>query len=581
VVHQHVEEKIIEVDLTTLSIQHREVPEEFLLLGGRAFTSTYLFRKLDPACHPLGINNKIVIAPGLLAGTSLSCSNRLSVGAKSPLTGGIKESNCGGVFAHRLGRLGIKAIVLKGKPRDRGKLLGLRIAKDELSFEELSDLEGLSIYGTAEKLRSQYGQRCGLMIIGPAGEMQLASACISANDMDGEPCRNLGRGGLGAVLGSKRIKAIIVDDTGGVSPVNQSDRLKQVINRFTSRLKENPVTGEYFAKYGTARNVLILNELGALPTRNFSAGSFDRAEEISGETLFEIISQRGGQPAHGCMPGCVIRCSNKYVDPKGNHIVGSLDYETIGLLGSNIGLGNLDQIAELNRLCNEIGVDTMETGVALGVLGEAGVFEFGDFSKIRDLIEQIGKGTPVGRLIGSGCVACAKAYGIERVPAVKNQGMAAYDPRVIKGMGVTYAKSPMGADHTAGNAIVAGGPHNDPSGKVEVSKELQIITAVLDSLGMCIFTFRPVTQHPAVIEEVLDIFRGWKVSFDELKRLGKLVILREREFNRLSGIGEFYDRLPECMLLQNLPPTNDCFDITDEQMSRFYDFADPELLSQL
>jgi aldehyde:ferredoxin oxidoreductase len=581
VADHHIAERIIEVNMTTLSIRDTEIPEEFLLLGGRVFTSTYLLRKVDPTAHPLGTNNKIVIAPGLLAGTSLSCSNRLSVGAKSPLTGGIKESNCGGIVAHRLGRLGIKAIIIEGKPLDRGKLLGLRIAKDRVSFEDLSELQGMSIYATAEELRSRYGQRCGLMIIGPAGEMQLASACISTNDMEGEPCRNLGRGGLGAVLGSKGLKAIVVDDTGGASPVQQSDRLKKLIGRFTGLLKENPVTGQYFAKYGTARNVLILNELGALPTRNFSAGSFDRAEQISGEMLFETISQRGGQPAHGCMPGCVIRCSNKYVDADGNHIVGSLDYETIGLLGSNIGLGNLDQIAELNRDCNEIGIDTMETGVALGVLGEAGVFEFGDFARVKDLVGQIGKGTPFGRLIGSGCVACAKAYGIERVPAVKNQGMAAYDPRVIKGMGVTYAKSPMGADHTAGNAIVASGPHNDPSGKVAVSKELQIITAILDSLGMCIFTFRPVTEHPEIIEEALDLFRGWRVNFEELKKLGKVVLLREREFNRMAGIGEADDRLPDYMMRQCLPPTDECFNIPDDQMSGFYDFADPELLKQL
>jgi len=573
-----IEGKIIRIDLSTLTIKEEEAPEEYKYLGGRGLTSTILLREVDPTCHPLSEENKLVIAPGLLAGTFLSSSNRLSVGAKSPLTGGIKESNSGGVVAYKLARLGIKAIILEGKLKKENELIGIKIDKNGVSFEDLSYLKGCTVYYSAEKLFEKYGRNVGLMIIGPAGEMKLPAATINVTDVDGEPCRTLARGGLGAVMGSKGIKAIIVDDSD--VKVETNEKIKTVIRKFALALKENPVTGESLAKYGTAGTLMIVNNLGGLPTRNFSQGTFEKAENISGETLYETISKRGGMPSHNCMPGCVIRCSNKYVDENGKPIVGSLEYETLCLLGSNLGIGSLDQIAILNKLCNDYGVDTIEIGVTLGVLAEAGLMEFGDFERAKELIEEIGKGTPLGRLIGSGATVCGKVFGVERVPVVKNQGMAAYDPRVIKGNGVTYATSPMGADHTAGNTITMNVDHLDPKGKIEISRDLQIITAVFDSLGLCIFTMRVVLQHPELLEEILEAF-GWKTTFEELKQVSKLILLREREFNRRAGFTKAHDRLPEFMKKEPLPPHNVVFDIDDKELDRVFDFADPELLQKL
>jgi aldehyde:ferredoxin oxidoreductase len=561
--------RIVEVDLGGRQIRERELPDDLRLLGGRALTSTLISREVDPLCHPLSPENLLVFAPGLLAGTGLSSANRLSAGAKSPLTGGIKESNSGGTAAFKLARLGIAALALRGSS---GGLWGLRLSRQGAALEDLSFLKGLGTYAASQALRGRFGQGVGLILAGPAGEMRLATACLNVTDPEGEPCRNLGRGGLGAVAGSKGLKAVIIDDEGAEFRPYDPEATKEIIRRFAARLKEHPVTGEKFAKYGTAMTLMNVNKLGGLPTRNFSAGVFEQAEQLSGERLYETIRSRGGQHAHGCMPGCVIRCSNKYVDPAGRPLVGSLDFETIGLLGANLGIGELDQVAELNKLCNDIGVDTMETGAALGVLAEAGVFRFGDFAAVRALVEEVGRGSPLGRLLGSGSLACGRAYGVRRVPAVKGQGMAAYDPRVIKGMGLTYALSPMGADHTAGNAITLSVDPTDPKVQLEPVRELHLQYTALDSLGLCIFTGRVSLADPEPVEQAVRAITGWQAGWADLLELGRSVLRRERDFNRRAGFTAAHDRLPEFMLREPLSPNGEVFDVPQSHLDRFYDF---------
>ncbi len=530
------ERTLIDIDLGRREVRSQPLPERLRHLGGRALTSALVAEGVDPLCHPLSAANSLMFAPGLLAGTGLSSANRLSAGAKSPLTGGIKESNCGGVAAYKLGRLGVGAIRIRGKMEGEGGPGGLHVSASGVRFLDLSELRGRRIYEAAARLLERHGRRVGLILAGPAGEMRLPTACLSVNDPEGEPCRNLGRGGLGAVLGSKGLKAIVIDDEGGETPAADREGLKEAIRRFASLLKEHPVTGEKFARYGTCMTLLNVNGLGGLPTRSFRQGTFEAAERIGAETLYQTISGRGGQYAHGCMPGCVIRCSNKYVDPAGEPVVGSLDYETICLMGSNLGLADLDQIAALNRLCNEVGVDTMETGVALGVLADGGLFEFGDFARVRELVEEIGRGSPLGRLLGSGAAACGRAYGVERVPVVKGQGMAAYDPRVIKGMGLTYGQSPMGADHTAGNAITLSVDHLDPAAQLEPVRDLHAKTMVLDSLGLCLFTARVSLAQPQIIEQMVAAVTGRQVGFGELKEAGRQAILSEEgEQDRFYG----------------------------------------------
>ena len=568
------ERRIIEIDLSAKTVKESPLPENYRHLGGRGLTSSILSEELDPLSHPLSAANTFVIAPGLLAGTALSSCNRLSVGAKSPLTGGIKESNSGGVTGYRLGKLGIGAVKLTGVYEDGDCSWGIKISADGVSFEDLQEISGRGTYDSAGYLLEKYGKNAGLIITGPAGEMRLASACLSVNDMEGEPCRNLGRGGMGAVLGSKGIKAIIVDDSAAIHPeAAEPEALKELIKKFASMLREHPVTGGKFAEYGTVMNIAALDALGGLPTRNFSKGSFSGAQSINAETLRDTIRERGGLGAHACMPGCVIRCSNKYVAVDGTPLVGSVDYETVCLLGSNLEIASLDQVAELNRLCNDIGVDTIETGVAIGVLAEAGLVSFGDFEAIRSLLEELKQGTPLGRLVGSGAEICGRVYGVRRVPTVKGQGMAAYDPRVIKGMGLTYSRSAMGADHTAGNAITLGIDHSDPDVQLEPVRELHVRTMVLDMLGACIFTGRVSLDKTEILEEMVRVLHGWNADFDDLRGIAREILLKEEDFNRRAGLSKPHDRLPRFMYEEKLEPTGEVYNIPDETTDRLFDFS--------
>ncbi len=563
-------EKIYRIDLSKQTVKIEDVPEEYKRLGGRGLTSKVIYDEVNPECHPLSGDNKLVIAPGLISGTTLSSTNRLSIGSKSLLTGGIKECNSGGTVAYKLARLGIKAIILEGKPKnDDGSWKILNINNENITIEDGSFLSGTNAHEGVSELFERYPKKAGFMVIGPAGEMKLPVATINVTDTDGEPCRILARGGLGAVMGSKGIKAIVINDS--KVKTDNSPEYRDFFKKYTDEIMNNEVTGDLFPKYGTARTLAIVNKLGGLPTRNYSQGTFEDADKIDGYALYDLLkSRKNGMPSHNCMPGCLIRCSNRYVNEEGELITSSLEYETLCLLGSNLGIGDLDKIAVLNRLCNDCGIDTMEVGVALGVLGEAGVFEFGNFEDVKRIIEEIGEGTALGRLVGSGSTICGKVYGIERVPAVKNQGMAAYDPRAIKGNGVTYATSPMGADHTAGNTIVANVDHLEAEGKIDVSRKIQTKTVVLDSLGICIFTGRVTMQKPEIVEEMVKVVSGWDVTFEELEELGEKVINWEREFNNKAGISDKHDNLPEFFKKEKLPPNDSVFDIEGEDLQKTF-----------
>lgn len=559
------ENRIIRIDLTNNTIKEEQLKEEWKHLGGRGLTSTIISEEVPPTCHPLSTENKLVFAPGLISGTTLSSSNRLSVGGKSPMTGGIKEANSGGVAAYRLARLGIKALILEGRVTEKDKWVGIHIDANGISIESLDEYKDVYTWETSDKLIEKYGKNTGVISIGPAGEKRMPIASIHITDIEGEPCRVAARGGLGAVMGSKGVKAITVNDKDSTVRPGKSEAAKAAIKKFNTAVRENPVTGDIFGKLGTARTLGVVNDLGGLPTRNFSQGSFEKADDIGGQALYDTITSRGGLPTHACMPGCLIRCSNKYVSNDGTPVVGSVDYETLCLLGSNIGIGNLDHIAHLNRLCNDIGLDTIEAGVTIGVLCDAGVMDFGDYKRAVELLEAVPTGSPLGTLVGAGSVVCAKAYGVERIPATKGQGMAAYDPRVIKGQGVTYATTPMGADHTAGNAIVAQGDHKDPTGKVQISVDLQLFTAVQDNLGLCIFTTRPINEDMTILEDAVKGIAGWDTTIDELKAFGKSIIVKEHEFNLKAGISPEADRLPGFMRTEALPPNNLVFEMDEDE----------------
>ncbi|MGM0396479.1 MAG: aldehyde ferredoxin oxidoreductase family protein [Bacillota bacterium] len=564
--------EVLRINLSKNNIKQENPPKDWQNLGGRALISKIMVDEVNPTCNPLGEDNKLIIAPGILAGTTVSCVNRISIGSKSPLTGTIKESNAGGTTAFKLARLGIKTIIIEGKS-DKPKIL--YISKDKIEIISAKEIWGMGVYGSAEKLKEKYNKKIGLVLIGPAGERQYRSAGIANNDNDGSPSRYSGRGGLGAVMGSKNIKAIIIDDgnTDEV-PIHDEVKFKDSKKTITDMILGNDAIKNSYTMYGTSNLVKLTNSIGALPTMNFSKGSFEGSENINGQKIHDLIVERGGEgnTSHGCMPGCLIRCSNVFPDKDGKTIVSPIEYETIGLLGPNLAIGNIDTIAKLNYMCNDLGLDTIEMGGAIGVAMEAGVINFGDEAGALNILEEIRKDTYLGKIIASGASSTGKVLGITRVPTVKDQTMAAYDPRAIKGLGVTYATSTQGADHTAGQTIRANVDHRKPEGQVEASKGAQITNTLHDCLGTCFFLGGGIGGDLNLLGELYLSMSGVKLSLDELMKISKDTLKRERKFNTDAGFSSADDMLPEFFYKEENPDSGTVFDVDKNEMDKLFDF---------
>ena len=579
--------KILRVNMTDRTARFEDVPEAYRQMGGRWLTTSMVCDEVDPTCHPLGPNNKVVLAPGIVTGTPAPTSARISVGAKSPLTGGIKESNAGSAFPYQLARMGIKAIVVEGQPQEKGKFWVLKVTKDSATFEPADPWVGRGLYEIFPQLFDRYGKKAGIMAIGVAGEMRMTMAGICFNDIDGRPSRYSGRGGLGAVLGSKGLKLLILDDTGapGVTVANK-DRLTAGSKALAEALRTHAVTkpGGALNSYGTAVLINILNEAGGLPTRNFSSGVFEGAAKTAGEAISAGTKERGGagMVGHACSPTCIIKCSNVWAYPDGKEHVSCIEYESDWAFGANCGIDSLDAIADLIRICNDYGLDTIESGGTIAVGMEAGLARFGDSKKAIELMQEIGKGTPLGRILGNGAVFTGRAFGVTRVPAVKGQNMPAYEPRAVKGIGVTYATTTMGADHTAGYTIapeiLSVGGKEDPlsiKGKAEISRNLQTATAFLDSTGHCLFIAFAILDissgFDGMIEECNGVL-GTNWTGDDVTRIGHEILKKERAFNVAAGFTPAHDRVPEFMKYEALPPHNTVFDVSDKMLDSVWDF---------
>jgi aldehyde:ferredoxin oxidoreductase len=551
-------------------------------LGGRAMTSAIISKEVPPLSHPLGADNKLVIAPGLLSGTTAAMSGRMSVGCKSPLTGGIKEANAGGQGAQVLARLGYAAIILEGKPKD-DTLYKVFINKEGVKIIPDNSLKMLGNYDLVEKMKAEYPGKIACISIGQAGEMKMSAATVAFTDMELRPTRHAGRGGVGAVMGSKCIKVIVLDDTGiKMRSPKDSEKFREANKTFVAGLNKHPVTGEGLPAYGTNVLTNVVNEAAGYPTRNFNSGRFEGASKISGETQAETETARGGLATHGCHKGCIIRCSGIYNDKDGNYLTKQPEYETVWAHGGNCEIDDLDAIAMMDRLDDDFGLDTIEMGATIGVAMEAGIAKFGDAEAAINLVKEVGKGSDLGRILGNGAAVTGKVFGVERVPVVKGQAMPAYDPRAVQGVGVTYATSTMGADHTAGYAVATnilkvGGDVDPlkPEGQIELSRNLQIATAAVDSTGMCLFIAFAVLDQPETFQALIDMinaFYGLTLTADDVTELGKSVLKNERDFNTRAGFTSKHDRLPEFFKNEALPPHNIKFQVKDEDLDTLYNW---------
>ena len=571
--------KFIRMNMSKKTITVEDVPQDYLGLGGRGLTSIMINTEVPPKCDPLGPENKLIFAPGSLSGTPLVNTSRLSIGAKSPLTGTIKESNAGGTVAAALGPLGITAVIFEGQAPE-GELHFLRIdRKGEASLVPAQAYKGMRTYALVEKILELYGEKTSVLCIGPAGEYRLTAASIQSSDIDGRPCRAAGRGGLGAVMGAKGLKALVVDQGGkSADAIADPEAFKEANKVIVKVIKEHPMAGQVMPALGTAGLVAPVNSMGAFPSYNARKGVLEGWEKISGEAMAKLIQERGGNTTHMGCSQCIVHCSNEFVDKEGKYVTSSLEYETIWATGGMTGIDDLDTIARLDYLCDDIGVDTMSTGVAVAVAMDAGYKAFGDSAAAVQMVEEIGQGTDFGKILGNGPAAVGKHFNHERVPVVKGQSIAAYDPRAMLGNGVTFATSPMGADHTAGNVVGEYLEQKlDPlnaEGQVEASRNLQIATAAADCTGLCFMAYVALTtpEGGGALLKAINAKFGTQLGPEDVPALGLRVLKAEREFNKKAGFTNQDDRLPKFFYEEPLPPHNTVFTISDEEIDRTFDF---------
>jgi aldehyde:ferredoxin oxidoreductase len=547
--------KYLHINLGDSSVETEELHGESVIRAGRYRIAKTLLERGVATLDPLSPENPLIFSAGPFAGTSFSNANRLSVGCKSPLTGGIKEANSGGTFAFALGQLEIAGLTLDGASAD---WVVIRITKGGgITFDSAEPFLGKGNIEAARLLFETYGPKVSLGICGPVGEYLGLVAGIAFTDPEGRPVRLAARGGVGAVMGAKKVKAIVVD-MDKMPTFHDRKGLMGSIREYGKRLKAEPAI-EAFTLYGTAMVADLTNKVGGLPTRNFSSGtlvdSADGPMKLGGTYIRELNLERGGEPAHACMPGCLIQCSNIYVDDKGEEMVSPLEYETLGLIGSNCGLTDPDDVARLNFQANDLGVDTIEIGATLGVLMEAGQAEFGDVAFMEKAFDDLRAGNERGHLLAQGTARVGAHYKVARVPVIKKQGISAYDPRVIEVTGISMMVTAQGADHTAGNLPAFKCTDKTTEELVEASLESQIQCAAADSLGLCIFG-RSVTNVSAdLVVTALNDAHGTDLEPSFIESLGREALQMEWDFNRQAGFTEEDDELPAFFYNETLAPS--------------------------
>lgn len=561
-----------DIRLNEQQIESQELHGEEIAKAGRYLIVKKCLDHNIAQVDPLGPENILIFSAGPFAGTSFSNANRTSVGCKSPLTGGIKEANGGGTFSYALGQLEIAGFTLHGVA-DEWTILHFK--KDgTISFDSAEGFLGMGNFETAVQLHEKYGKKVSLALCGPVGEYEGLIAGIAFSDSENRPSRLAARGGVGAVMGSKKIKAIVVDKAKTPTFVDKKS-VTQAIRTYASDLRDNPLIVNFFQKLGTMGMADYTNHVGGLPVRNFSAGTMvDTSKEtfkMGGEYISELNNARGGKHTHACMPGCVIQCSNVYVDEEGNEVVSPVEYETLGLLGTNCGISDPDDLAALNYIANDLGVDTIETGAMLAVLMEAGLAKFGDVAFMVDALKEIRVGSEKGKIYAQGTARVGEHFNVERIPVVKKQAISAYDPRVIEVTGITMMVTAQGADHTAGNVARYKSKGKGAEELKEASMGAQIASAATDSLGLCVFGGAVTTKKLDFIVDSINKAHGTNLTAEFFNELGKEVLHLEKQFNEQAGFGVEDDELPAFFYNEPINESEDVARFHAEDVHDIYD----------
>ena len=528
---------------------------EDLVRAGRYLIARTLLEEGIATVDPLAPDNQLIFSTGPFAGTNFSNANRISVGCKSPLTGGIKEANGGGTFSLALGHLGICGLTLYGAAKH---WTVIHVARDgKIVFAYATPYLGMSNFAAAAMLHEQYGKKVSLALCGPVGEYQGLLAGIAFSDTDRRPSRLAARGGVGAVMGSKKVKAIVVD-MDKMPPLHNRKQVIQSVRDYADKLNKNQIIAS-FRDIGTASMADHMNHMGGLPVRNFSNGQLvDTGQEVfklGGDFIRKQNVARGGEPSHACMPGCVIQCSNVYVDQNGRELVSPVEYETIGLMGTNCGLTDPDDLARVNFVANDLGIDSIEAGATLGLLMEAGLAAFGDVDFMLTVLEEIRQGTDQGRIWAQGAARVGAHYKCKRIPAIKGQAISAYDPRVVEVTGISMMVTAQGADHTTGNVPYLDCRSKEAAELVAASLQAQVETAAIDSIGLCIFGRAETSPNLGFITNAINAAVGADLQPSFFHDLGRRTLRYEAQFNAAAGFSVKDNELPGFFYTEHLAPT--------------------------
>jgi len=558
--------KIIRVDIKNEKIAFEHLKEEWKPIGGSAFIAKIMDQEVPPATDPLGPENLFIVAVGPLAGTGAPQLGRISVGAKSPLTLGIKEANSGGPAAQVLDRLGIRAVIVHGAPQDH-RLYCLLISKDEATLIPAEEYRRAKNYELVSRLRKQYGEKIVAITTGIAGELKYKGASVSFTDLFGDPSRNAARGGLGAVMGSKGLKAIVIDPSqAGQVDIAHLEEFRKIVKSWVTTLKHD-ISCSLFSRFGTPFAISNSASHGTLPSNNYRSGRPTNFIAVSGNSIQKILFERGGE-MHGCMPGCVVQCSILYPDKDGKRLCSAYEYETIAMLGTNLGITDPDAIARLKFMCDDLGVDAIETGSSLGLAADAGKMSFGDWESAARLLKEMEEETPLGVALGNGVVATARYLNVSRIPAYKGQAIPAHDPRSVKGTGVTYFTSPMGADHTAG--LTYRSPGNREK-QAENSLKSQIQAAACDAFGYCLNSVPG--GRASIYQFFADLMNaryGLRLTPKDIMEIGKQTLRDQLAFNEKAEFSKMDSKAAAFVRQEALTPTGQVFDVDDGEIKNIW-----------
>jgi len=566
--------KILKIDLSSGTILEEELDLEIakLYLGGRGYGARVLYDRVGREIKPFDPENILVFATGPLTGTTAPTSGRYSVTTKSPLTGTILDANSGGRWGVLFKRCGYDAMIVTGKAPSP---VYLNISDEGASIEDASDLWGKDVPTTTDILLGRATKRASVMCIGPAGENLVLFACIMNDKV-----RTLGRGGTGAVMGSKNLKAIVASGSKPI-PIHDPERMKFLTYESNKQLKQHPITSKGLPEFGTSVLVNIINECGMFPSRNFQESQFEGAEKTSGEAIAErILVKRAG--CWGCIIQCARRTRTKNMEGEGP------EYESNWALGSNCGIDDLEAITEASYLCNILGLDTISTGGTIACameLNQRGIantgLNFGDASKLKEIIKKIAYREGIGDELAEGSLRFARRYGAEEYAMqVKGLELPAYDPRGAQGQGLCYATTNRGGCHLRGGYMIGPEVLGAPkmldrfayTGKAGHAVRLQNFGAAIDSLVVCRFsTFALSELHWA---RLLSAATGDHFEPEELLEIGDRIYNLERLYNIREGFTRKDDTLPRRLLEEPVKsgPSKGQVVRLKEMLEEFYQF---------